>query len=160
MGPRSRLTIIPWLPVANSHDTSTTAGVLAARSWLTARGLTANGLLRWHAEILLDVVDQPAREAYDERTDTRFRIDIYSEEWGFFFCHGGRASWIRVTDIPFVHGRDDFHLLEVTPALRDVGHFLRSLEHQHGIRFRRRNAVVHTNVPGAEASIRRWIESL
>lgn len=160
MGPRSRRTIIPWLPFAGSHDSSTTAGVLAARAWLAARGVTATGLLRWHAEILLDVVDQSAREAFDERVDTRFRIDIYSEEWGFFFCHGGRASWIRITDIPFVHGRDDFHLLAVTPALREFGGLVRSIEHQHAIRFRRRNALVHTNIPAAESPIRRWVESL
>ena len=144
----------------SSHDKATTAGMLAARSWLTSRGLASTGVLRWHAEILLDVVDQPAREQFDERSDTRFRIEIYSEEWGFFFCHGGQCSWIRVTDIPFVHGRDDFGLLGSTPGLRDLGTLLRSAEQKHAIRFRRRNASVNTNLPTAEPSIRRWVESL
>src|SRR4051812_39414952 len=98
MGLRSRNTVGLWAPVASSHDKATTAGMLAARSWLTSRGLTSTGVLRWHAEILLDIVDQPAREEFDDRVDTRFRIEIYSEEWGFCFCHGGQSSWIRVTD--------------------------------------------------------------
>jgi hypothetical protein len=134
--------------------------MLAARAWFRARALSAPGLLRWNAEILLDVVDQPARDKFDERTDTRFRIEIYSEEWGFLFCHGGQASWIRVTDIPFVHGRDDFRLLASTPALKDIGLLLRTVEHRHRIQFRRRNALVTTNIPKAEPVIRRWIESL
>lgn len=134
--------------------------MLAARTWLSARGLSATGLLRWHAEILLDVIDQPAREQFDERVDTRFRIELYSEEWGFLFCHGGRASWIRVTDIPFMHGRDDFRLLGSIPPLEDLGLLVRSVETQHGIRFRRRNALVQTNLTGAELPIRRWVESL
>lgn len=134
--------------------------MLAARAWFNARTLSAPGLLRWHAEILLDVVDQPAREKFDERTDTRFRIEIYSEEWGYLFCHGGSASWIRVTDIPFVHGRDDFRLLPLTPALKDIGSLLRTVEQRHAIQFRRRNAQVNTNIPNAEPSLRRWVESL
>src|SRR5947207_487774 len=79
---------------------------------------------------------------FDERTDTRFRVEIYSEEWGFLFCHAGQASWIRVTDVPFVHGRDDFKLLPSMPALKDLGTLLRSVEQQHHVRFRRRNALV------------------
>jgi hypothetical protein len=134
--------------------------MLAARAWFRDRALSAPGLLRWHAEVLLDVVDQPARDQFDERTDTRFRLEIYSEEWGFLFCHAGRASWIRVTDVPFVHGRDDFRLLSTTPALRDIGHLLRAVEQRHGLQFRRRNAHVTTNIPNAEPAIRRWVESL
>lgn len=144
----------------SSHDKATTAGMLAARSWLTSCGLTSTGVLRWHAEILLDVVDQPAREEFDDRFDTRFRIEIYAEEWGFFVCHAGQSSWIRVTDIPFVHGRDDFRLLGSTPSLRDLGGLIRSLERQHRIHFSRGNARVSTNLPAAEPSIRRWVESL
>src|SRR3954471_13022343 len=103
MSPRSRLATGHAVPYAAGHESTTTAGMLAARAWFRARALTAPGLLRWNAEILLDVVDQPARDKFDERIDTRFRLEIYSEEWGFLFCHGGQASWIRVTDIPFVH---------------------------------------------------------
>src|SRR5579863_8099104 len=112
-----------------------TAGRLAAARWLEARALTAIGGARWHVEIALDVVEQPASPEYDERTATRFHIEIFSEEWGFFFCHGGRASWIRVTDVAFVHGRDDFGLLPATPALDDIGLLLRELEALHQLRF-------------------------
>jgi hypothetical protein len=160
MAPRSRNAIADRALVAAREDTSTTAGTLAARAWLHARGLSSMGVARWYAEILLDVVDQRAREQFDERVDTRFRIQIYCEEWGLMFCHAGRASWIRVTDIPFAHGHDEFGLLASTPPLKDLGVLLRAIEHQHVIRFRRPHAVVRTNLPRAEAAIRRWVESL
>jgi hypothetical protein len=147
-------------PRPRKQETSTTAAMLAARSWLFSRGLSPGSLVQWRAEIVLDVVDAPARAVFDERVDTCFRIEIYSHEWAFRFCHGGHSSWIRVTDVPFVHGRDDFKLLGVTPALRDLGSVVRTLEQKHGIRFRRRHAHIHTDLPNAEASIRRWVESL
>ncbi|HEY2732945.1 MAG TPA: hypothetical protein VGI70_03125, partial [Polyangiales bacterium] len=98
-----------------------TAGRVAAAGWLQARALQTIGGARWHVEIALDVVDQPASAEYDERTASRFHIEIFGEEWGFFFCHAGRASWIRVTDVAFVHGRDEFGLLGVTPDLSQIG---------------------------------------
>lgn len=146
--------------VATGQGSSTTAGMLAARTWLTARSLTAPTLTRWHATVSLGITDQRPTVELDERVDTRFRIEIYSEEWGYFFCHGGRASWIRVTDIPFVHGRDDFQLLAATPALKDLGQLLRRVEKQHGLRFRRDHALVRTNLAHAELEIRRWVLSL
>jgi hypothetical protein len=140
---------------------STNAGTLAAAAWLTSLGLNPPpGLLRWHAEISLDVIDGPAHADYDETKDTRFHIDIYSEEWGFFFCNGGRVSWIRITDIPFVHGRDDHQLLLQVPALPDVGRLLRTLEAKNGIRFNRTQALIRTNVVAAEPLIRRWVQTL
>src|SRR5438045_2501545 len=135
MGPRSRLD--PRAPSASSGENSSTAGMLAARAWLSARGVLSAGLSRWHADILLDVVDHPAREPFDDRIDTRFRIEIYAEEWGFFFCHAGLASWIRVTDIRFGHGRDDYGLLAGTPALKAIDRLLRSVDPRHALRFRR-----------------------
>jgi hypothetical protein len=97
---------------------------------------------------------------FDERSDTRFRLEIYSEEWGVFFCHKGRASWIRVTDIPFVHGRDDFHLLQAVPALNDIASLLRSIEQEHAIAFKREHALIRTNLPAAEPVVRAWIRTL
>src|SRR5437870_5253602 len=98
------------------------AGMRASAGWLSDRNVTQPpSLQRWHVEISLATLDAPAPVNYDDRVDSRFHIDIYSEEWGFFFCHGGKASWIRITDIPFVHGRDDFRLLGQTPSLADVG---------------------------------------
>jgi hypothetical protein len=140
---------------------STNAGIVAANAWLTSLGLNPPpGALRWHAEISLSTVDGPAPVEFDEHRDTRFHVDIYSEEWGFFFCHGGKTSWIRVTDIPFVHGRDEFQLLTQTPALPDVGKLMRSLEAKHEIHFFRQHALVRTNVIAAEPVIRRWLQSL
>src|SRR5688572_9690664 len=110
---------------AGSSSGATTAGKLAAHAWLRSRALTSPALTRWHVEVSLGVHDAPATFDCDDRTDTRFRVEIYSEEWGVFYCHLGKASWIRVTDIPFVHGRDDHDLLERMPALKDIGVLLR-----------------------------------
>lgn len=135
-------------------------GAAAAATWFAARRLSSTANLRWHVEIALDTVDAPASTEFDERTATRFHIDIYSEEWGIFFCHGGRSSWIRVTDIAFVHGRDDFGLLPAMPSLKDVGTLLRQLEQHHGIQLQRQHAAVRTNLSGAEPAIRRWVATL
>jgi hypothetical protein len=134
-------------------------GSNAANSWLDERGLGTPQIKRWHAELSMSTLDAPAPPQFDERTDTRFHIDIYAEEWGFFFCHDGKTSWIRVTDIPFVHGRDEFSLLAQVPSLGDIGALVRGLENQHRVMFRRKHAMVRTNVAGAEVPIRRWIET-
>ncbi len=146
--------------LASSHGTATTAGMLAARTWLTARGLAAPSLTRWHATVLLAPGDAPPPDDVDEARDTRFRVEIFGEEWGFLFCHGGHASWIRITDIPFVHGRDDFRLLAQTPALKDLGLLLRRIERHNGVEFRRQHALVRTNLPAAERAIRGWVATL
>jgi hypothetical protein len=135
-------------------------GMLSAASWLRDRGVDSPGGRRWHFEVSLSTQDRPASPLYDDRIDTRFHIDIYSEEWGFFFCHGGRASWIRFTDVPFVHGRDDFALLAAIPPLVEIGGFLRNLEAIHQVVFRREHALIRTNLPSAAPVIRRWVESL
>jgi len=97
---------------------------------------------------------------YDEHIATRFHLNIYAEEWGVFFCHAGQSSWIRVTDIAFVHGRDDFKLLASIPSLKDVGLLLRRVEQTHNVRFQRQHASVKTNIVGAEGAIRSWIATL
>jgi hypothetical protein len=145
--------------IAALRPESATAGALAARGWLADRALFVP-TSRWHVEIALDVRDGPAPADYNDRVDSRFHVDIYSEEWGFFFCHGGRASWIRITDVVFVHGRDDYGLIARVPALREVGMLLRALELQHKLGFRREHALVRTNLTGAEHTIRRWVEAL
>ena len=108
----------------------------------------------------LGVRDAPALVEVDEVIDTSFRIEVFSEEWGIFFCHLGQASWIRVTDVAFVHGRDDFHLLPLMPPLKDLGTLLRTIERTYGIRFRREHGSVRTNVPRAEAAARQWLKTL
>ncbi len=145
---------------ASSERSWSSVGATAAATWLRARGLAAPGQSRWHVEVALDVVDVPAPADYDEATATRFHIDIYSEEWGHYFCHNGRSSWIRVTDIAFVHGRDDYQLLTLTPPLPDIGRLLRQLEQKYGVRFRRDHALIRTNVDRAEVAVRAWLEKL
>jgi hypothetical protein len=115
---------------------------------------------RWFAEIALDVVHARAPSQFDETSATRFHLDIYADEWGVFFCHGGQSSWIRVTDIPFVHGRDDFGLLASIPALKDIGQLMRQLERGHRIQLQRPHATIRTNVAGAEPAIRAWVTTL
>ena len=132
----------------------------AAMKWLLDRGLNPPTVKRWHVEVSLATYDGPAPLQFDDRIDSRFHIDIYSEEWGFFFCHGGRASWIRVTDIAFVHGRDDFGFVSRAPALDQIGAFLRELESTYQISFQRKHALVRTNLASAEPVIRRWVNSL
>jgi hypothetical protein len=136
-----------------------TLGRAAAAAWLGEHQIPSPSI-RWHVEISLDVRDIPAPAEFDIATDTRFHIDIYSEEWGFFFCHAGRASWIRITDIPFVHGRDDYQLLAATPELSEIGTLLRRLENGHQIAFRREHALVRTNLLHATGAIQRWVYSL
>jgi hypothetical protein len=116
--------------------------------------------MRWHVEIAIADVDGPPPTEFDERIATRFQLELYSEEWGFFFCHRGRSSWIRITDIPFVHGRDDFGLLAQTPALAVIGTLLRSLEREHAIELRREHALVRTNLANGEPIVRRWLATL
>lgn len=124
----------------------TTLGAQASRRWLERLALSAQP--RWFAEI-----DVPAGK------DSRLELNIYLEEWGFVFHHGGRTSWIRVTDVPFVHGRDDFGLLPSTPDLLSIHGFLVELASKHAIDWQHENAGVRTNLPRATETIRRWLVS-
>lgn len=145
---------------ASSQQSWSSVGAQSAARWLSDRGIPITPGQRWHIEIALDVVDVPAPVDYDEKSATRFHLDIYSEEWGHYFCHGGRCSWIRVTDLAFVHGKDEHHLLGLTPSLRDIGQLLRHLEQKFAIRFRRDLARIRTNLPGVEHKIRQWLAAL
>lgn len=145
---------------ASSQQSWSSTGAVAAAKWVHERGIPVMGGQRWHIEIALDVAGVPATVDFDEKSATRFHLDIYSEEWGHYFCHAGRSSWIRITDVAFVHGRDEHHLLGVTPSLRDVGQLVRHLEQKNAIRFRRDLALVRTNLAGVEAKIRQWLVAL
>lgn len=149
----------PWRISASSAGALGTIGSREAFSWLADRSIPTPPT-RWHVAIGLDVRDEPAQPSFDDASDTRFHIEIYAEEWGFFFCHAGRASWIRITDQPFVHLRDDFALIGKTPSLPSIGALLRELEAEHAIAFRRDLACVSTNLVNAEPAIRRWISAL
>lgn len=123
----------------------TTLGAEASDRWLLSLGLKM-GVSRWHVEISV---------ATD--IDSTFELNIYAEEWGFAFHHDGRSSWIRVTDIPFVHGLDDFHLLARTPDLLAINILATELEHEHGVSLRRANATIRTNIPGAAEVVLDWL---
>ena len=121
-----------------------TVGAEAASRWLLALGLPETP--RWYVEIAI-LADG----------ESRLDLNVYAEEWGFVFHHKGRTSWIRVTDIPFVHGRDDHELLAHTPDLLAIGVLLAWLEADQEIAFRRATASVRTNIPAAPAAVRDWL---
>jgi hypothetical protein len=133
------------------------AGALAASAWLSARGLRAPAKGAWDVTIALDVVDRAASPTVTSATDSRFHIAIAGSEWGFFFCHRGKVSWIRITDVPFINERDEYALLERTPPLRDLGSLVQALEEKYELTFKRRHASIRTNLPEAEQTIRIWL---
>jgi hypothetical protein len=121
----------------------TTVGAEASRRWLAILALPA--IPKWHAEIALC------------HGTTTFELNIYPEEWGFAFRHRDRMSWIRVTDVPFVHGRDEFKLLPQTPGLLAIGKTIADLERAHDVPLRQGQPQIRTNVPYATEVIRDWI---
>jgi hypothetical protein len=127
------------------------AGALASASWLSSRCLcaTAGG---WEVTIALD-----ATRGGEVDEDTRLHVAITAREWGVFFAHGGQTSWIRVTDVPFVHERDDFALLEQVPPLRQLGDLVGELEERYRLRFRREHAQIRSTLVGGEDRIRAWV---
>jgi hypothetical protein len=146
--------------VRRSSYPRSTAGGLAASAWLAGIATSAPPT-RWSAEIALDIAELAADRPFDNRSDPLFHLRIYSEEWGFYFCHRGRSSWIRVTDAAFAHGRDDFDLLHATPLLGSIGVLVHALEVAYGLEFRRDIAAIRTDLPPAFApAIRRWVASL
>jgi hypothetical protein len=116
-----------------------------AAAWLRMLGLHEPG--RWHVEVALQA-----------SAGSQFQLNVYAEEWGFAFSHARRSSWIRVTDVPFVHGRDDFGLIRRLPALAALGTFLAELESEHEIKLLRSSVRVRSNVQHATAAVRRWLQ--
>jgi len=143
--------------IAATYGKGRHAGALASSSWLAGRALSVAPHARWEVSIALDVVGEKPSPTFTDASDTRFHIAIASNEWGFFFCHHSRISWIRVTDLPFVHERDDYGLLERVPPLRDLGRLVQSLEERYRIRFRRELASIRSTIPGAEENVRIWV---
>lgn len=142
--------------LATTYGRGRHAGALAAGAWLSARGLSVAQHPRWEVAIALDVVDAQASAEVASARDTRFHIAIAASEWGFYFCHHSRASWIRVTDVPFIHERDDFELLPHVPPLRDLGQLVQRLEAKYRIQFRRKHASIKTTLPDIEQAVRIW----
>jgi hypothetical protein len=131
------------------------AATLATSAWLSARGLIAPR--RWDVSIALDARDRAAQHEFDAAVDTRFHISISRDEWGFFFCHAGKASWIRITDVPSVFERDEYGLVADVPPLRDLGSLVQRLEERYNLRFHRQHASIRTNIASAESTIRIWV---
>ena len=128
-------------------NTPALTGPLASAAWLATRGIeTAIG--SWSV-----MIELAARGA-------TFCIEIYREEWGFQVVAAPGASWIRVTDLPFVHGRDELGLLHDTPRLERIGELVRVVEQRFALSFDRRDARIHTDVAGAEPAIRAWVRAL
>ena len=134
-------------PIGTPRALMANTGPMASAAWLVDREVMPTDP-KWSVEIVL---------THDA---TSFQIEIFAEEWGFSFSHQDKLSWIRVTDVPFVHGRDEFDLLHSTPPLKRIGEMLYQIEHRFFLRFDRKRAVIRTTIPDAEPAIRRWVESL
>jgi hypothetical protein len=134
-----------------------TAGALASATWLQTRGLAFAAPKAWDVAIMLGVLDHLPPRSFRDTHDTRFHIAISAAEWGFYFCHRGRVSWLRVLDLPCINERDEFDLIRRVPPLRDLGRFVQALEEEHGICFRRTLSAIRTNLPDADATIRLWV---
>ncbi|MDQ3339178.1 MAG: hypothetical protein M4D80_28790 [Myxococcota bacterium] len=129
------------------HGLPANTGPLATAAWCVSRDLFPKDR-NWFVEIAM-----PAGSS-------RFAIEIFGAEWGFSFQHDGRVSWIRVTDIPFVHGHDDFQLLHEASSLMQIGEVVCKIEHLYGIKFARDEAAVRTSIEDGEPAIREWLRSL
>jgi hypothetical protein len=122
-------------------------GPRATAAWLSARGLYVPPTFNWEVTIAIDSGTTPAAQLV---------IAIDWLEWSFMFTHQNRMSWIRVMTAPEVHERDDFELLETTPALRNFSTLVRGLEDRFEIDLRRAAPAILTNIPNAENKIRMW----
>lgn len=143
-------------PLERLRSEGINTGALASAAWCVARDVFPRAP-RWSVDICLDNVPGAARDATP--IDARFSIEIFSDEWGFRFRRGDAISWIRVTDIPFVHGRDDFELLRRTPRLENVGVLVRALEAEHELRFDRMRPLIRSTFDGGDR-IMTWVAGL
>jgi hypothetical protein len=125
-----------------------TLGAAASHRWLIDRGLEPPSS-HWYVEIRIET----------DVLDVRFELNIYPEEWGFVFRYGRRVSSIRITDVAFVHGRDEHQLLSKTPPLEQIGELLAELEQRYVVRFAHKSAIVKSNLIRATAAIRPWLQA-
>lgn len=127
-----------------------TMGARASAAWLEDRGLDARNTPRWYVEVTLI--------ASDTASDVSFELNIYPEEWGYILRAGSRVSSIRVTDIAFVHGKDDHQLLSITPALANIGELITLIEMRKAVAFHRTQALVRSNLTRATSVVRAWLK--
>lgn len=143
-------------PLERLRSDGMTTGALASAAWCVARNVFPQAP-RWSVDICLDNVPGADRDA--PPADARFVLEIFSEEWGFRFLRGNAASWIRVTDVAFVHGRDDFALMRRTPRLENIGALVRALEAEHEVSFDRARPQIRSTFDGADRIVT-WVASL
>ena len=134
--------------------------MLAVGAWLAERGLFPPQDRPWRVDITLDATMHSDARVFAASIDTRFRVTIQPNEWSFYFCHGGRTSHIRVTDMPRAEGPDEHNLASSTPMLTRVGRLVRQLEQRFGVLLLRTQASIATTLPGSEPMIRAWMMTL
>jgi hypothetical protein len=137
---------------------SSTAGTLAVGAWLYERGIPQPPVA-WQIDITLDHEPCTTRP-FAEAVDTRFRLFIRQDEWGIYFCHAGRVSRLRVTDLVRPELRDDHNLASSAPPLRRIGTLVRQLEIRYGVHLLRSTAEITTTVPETEPIVRAWLATL
>lgn len=124
-----------------------TIGAAASATWLDQLGLDASRAPQWYCEIVIPT----------DRTDTRLELNIYPEEWGVIFRREQHLSSIRVTDVPFIHGVDDDHLLSDLPTLDRVVDLLAKLEQRFELDFRISRVTTHSNFARVTTLVRAWL---
>lgn len=136
------------------------AGSVAVSGWLADRGIYPPQGRAWKIVVTLDTTAHSATRVFAEAIDTRFELTVQSDEWGYYFSHAGRASHVRVADMPRVDGQDDHGLVTGTPSLRRLGTLVRRIEQRYAIMLPRTNAVVDSTLPGVEPMVRAWVLTL
>src|SRR5258706_11804713 len=116
-------------------------GPKATAAWLVERGLYAPAG-KWRVTIALD--DNALAPT------GHLHLHIESHEWGFRFSRDNQFSWIRVKDLPGVQERDDFELLTLTPALRNISTLVSVIEDRTKLQFRRAHASIRTSLTNAK----------
>lgn len=129
-----------------------TLGARASAAWLEDLGLDTGRVPRWYVEVALAAVD--------EDDDLRFELNVYPEEWGYVLRAGTRVSAIRISDAPFIHGRDDHQLLPLTPGLSRIGDLIAVIETRRIVAFRRSQAMVRSNLVRATSVVRTWLNTI
>ena len=161
-----RIDVAPGEPELAQHPIGTprglvaTGGVLAVAAWLSERGIFAPPNRPWGIQIALGTALHVPPPVFAETVDTRLQIMITANEWSYYFAHQGRASRVRITDLPHADGRDDYQLAPITPPLRQLSRLVRELEQRFKLFFRRHHAAIDTTLAGTEPSIRAWLTTL
>jgi hypothetical protein len=135
-------------------------GALAIAAWLSDRGIFAPAGKPWRIDVTLDATTHSPTRVFAESIDTRFHLRVCEAEWAYYFCHAGRATKVRVTDLPRVDGADDHGLVTATPPLRRIGKLVRQIEQRYAVLLPRTSAVVESTLQSIEPIVRAWVLTL